>query len=223
MRICGAVFFLFLAIGPASAQFGNVVFPGLARAPIGGNPWGNVVLPATPGSLTNAAFANNRGGGGSHSYSGGSRGYGRGFGSGVYAYPVFVGGYGYGYGSDQPAQQPPNTTVVNPPPQPPVVINQYFGAAQQPDQGEAPDTGNLHFYQAPTNPVETAPGDSSYYLIAMQDHTIYSAVAYYVEGDTLHYFTAGNVHNQVSLALVDRTLTERLNHERNVDVRLPKT
>jgi hypothetical protein len=43
-----------------------------------------------------------------------------------------------------------------------------------------------------------------------------------VEGDTLHYFTEGNVHNQVSISLVDRQLTEQLNRERNVDVRLPK-
>jgi hypothetical protein len=45
-------------------------------------------------------------------------------------------------------------------------------------------------------------------------------VAYYTEGDTLHYFTSGNVHNQVSLSLVDRPLTEQLNRQRNVDVRL---
>jgi hypothetical protein len=30
------------------------------------------------------------------------------------------------------------------------------------------------------------------------------------------------VHNQVSISLVDRQLTEQLNRERNVDVRLPK-
>ncbi|HUE22893.1 MAG TPA: hypothetical protein VMQ86_14500, partial [Bryobacteraceae bacterium] len=61
-----------------------------------------------------------------------------------------------------------------------------------------------------------------YYLIAFKDHTIYSAVAYYAEGDTLHYFTSGNVHNQVSLSLVDRQLTEQLNRDRNVTVRLPQ-
>ena len=47
-------------------------------------------------------------------------------------------------------------------------------------------------------------------------------MAYYTEGDTLHYFTSGNVHNQVSVSLVDRQLTEQLNRERNVDVRLPQ-
>jgi hypothetical protein len=41
------------------------------------------------------------------------------------------------------------------------------------------------------------------WLSFFKDHTIYSAVAYYTEGDTLYYFTSGNVHNQVSLTLVE--------------------
>ena len=65
------------------------------------------------------------------------------------------------------------------------------------------------------------PEASSYYLIAFKDNSIYSAVAYWVDGDTLHYFTSGNTHNQVSMSLVDRALTERLNRERKVDIRLP--
>jgi hypothetical protein len=102
------------------------------------------------------------------------------------------------------------------------VINQYFGPAPT-DQGPPPDAAasNFHYYQAPSN-SDTAPSDPSYYLIAFKDHTVYSAVAYYTEGDTLHYFTSGNVHNQVSLSLVDRQLTSQLNRERNVDVRLPQ-
>jgi hypothetical protein len=42
-----------------------------------------------------------------------------------------------------------------------------------------------------------------------------------VDGDTLHYFTSGNTHNQASVSLVDRDLTERLNKESGVEVRLP--
>ena len=60
-----------------------------------------------------------------------------------------------------------------------------------------------------------------HYLIAFKDHTIYSAVAYWVQGDTLHYFTDGNTHNQVSLALVDRDLTAKLNKDSGVEVKLP--
>ena len=59
------------------------------------------------------------------------------------------------------------------------------------------------------------------YLIAFTDHTIYAAVAYWLEGNTLHYVTNQNTHNQVSLDLVDRELSNRLNRERSVDFRLP--
>jgi hypothetical protein len=219
MRVIGAAIFAFLAIGPVSAQqhngsavgFGNVVFPALGHAPAGGNPWGSVVHPGIPSS--GVSSGNRR----SSVY-------------GTYAFPVYVGGYGYGYGygtgygngydPSQGGQQQPNVTVVYPPSQAPVVIN--LGGAP-PDQGQASDTAsNMRLYQAPSNAADASTPEASYYLIAFKDHTIYSAVAYYVEGDTLHYFTEGNVHNQVSVSLVDRPLTEQLNRERNVDVRLPK-
>jgi hypothetical protein len=235
MKLSGAVFVAFLAVGPVSAQFGsvggfgNVVFPGLRHAPAGSNPWGNVVFPAIPQGF--AAFSSgagahsaNRYGGlvpGFRSSSGAGHGYRRGNTTGIYAYPVYVGGYAYGDGNGPGQPDQPQSTATEPAP-PPVVINQYFGPAPA-DQAPPPDTAapNFHYYQAPSND-DTAPGDPSYYLIAFKDHTIYSAVAYYTEGDTLHYFTSGNVHNQVSLSLVDRQLTGQLNRERNVDVQLPQ-
>jgi hypothetical protein len=45
-------------------------------------------------------------------------------------------------------------------------------------------------------------------------------VAYWVDGDTIHYFTSGNTHNQASVSLIDRALTRRLN-EGGLDVKLP--
>jgi endonuclease YncB( thermonuclease family) len=63
--------------------------------------------------------------------------------------------------------------------------------------------------------------EPSHYLIAFKDHSVYSAVAYWVDGDTLHYFTSGNTHNQVSVSLVDRDLTERLNKESGLELKLP--
>ena len=142
-----------------------------------------------------------------------------------FAYPVYVGGYGAGYGGydpyaagmvQPPQQQQPNVTVIMPPQPPPVIINQ-FGT---------PPAGMLSQPQAPPEsaPVETAQAGSpepTGYLIAFKDHTIYSAVAYWLEGDTLHYFTSGNTHNQVSLALIDRDLTVRLNRESGIEVKLP--
>jgi hypothetical protein len=45
----------------------------------------------------------------------------------------------------------------------------------------------------------------------MKDHWVYAAIAYWVQGQTLHYVTPGGDHNQVSLALVDRQMSARLN------------
>lgn len=218
MKVIGAVIFASLAVGPLSAQywsvgsFGNVVFPGLGHAPAGGNPWGNVVHPATPqGAALVPGF---------RSYGSPSNTNRRNRATSIYAFPAYVGGYGYPSGYAAAPSDP--APVDSPAPQPPVVINQYFGMAPA-DQQPPSDAGssNFHYYQAPAN-NEVAPSEPSYYLIAFKDHTVYSAVAYYTEGDTLHYFTAGNVHNQASLSLVDRALTEQLNRAHNLDVRLPQ-
>ena len=142
---------------------------------------------------------------------------------GVYSYavPVYVGAGTYigDTGYQEPVQQQPNITVIYPPQTAPVIINQY-GPAPAPS-----DTVSV--YQAPVTSGNNPPGQTlnelpSGYLIALKDHTIYNAVAYWVEGDTLHYFTTGNNHNQASLSLVDRELTERLNREKGTEVRLPR-
>jgi hypothetical protein len=96
--------------------------------------------------------------------------------------------------------------IYAPPPQP-VVLDR---ASAPPPQASLQQP-----YEEPAAAVEPA-----HFLFAFKDHTIYSAVAYWVDGDTLHYFTSGNTHNQVSLSLVDRDLTERLNRETGSDVRL---
>jgi hypothetical protein len=242
MKLPGVVVFALIAGAPLPAQyysvggFGNIAFPALGHAPAGGNPWGNVVTPAIPqgaAAFSNVNAAANRGG-----LIPGFRTIGNGNGSrrnrssSIYAFPAYIGGYGYGYGygngysngyaSDQTDQSQSNGAAP-PQAQPPVVINQYFGTPP-PDQGPPPEAAadsNFHVYQAPANDETSTPDPASYYLIAFKDHTIYSAVAYYTDGDTLHYFTSGNVHNQVSLSLVDRALTEQLNRDRNVAVRLP--
>jgi len=145
----------------------------------------------------------------------------------TYLYPVYVGGYGGyydGYAPEQaaPQQQQPNVTVVMPPQQPvtPVIINIGPGGGQYTTGTE----GQQGVYEAPARPAveEPAPAEElPRYLIAFKDHTIYSAVAYWVDGDTLHYFTSGNTHNQVSVSLLDRALTERLNKEFGVEFKIP--
>jgi hypothetical protein len=186
-----------------------VVFPGIPDAPLGLNPFLTPTFAGTPQV---------------------SRGRGRTQVVVPYAYPVYVGGYGYGYGygtdpNAQPAPQPAPTDVYAYPPQqaqPPVIIYQTFVApgAQPPAEPE-PDTG---VYQAPSRPsTESAPGAKvPVFLIAYTDHSVYTAVAYWVEDDTLHYITTDGKHNQASLSLIDRKMSEDLNKERDIDFRLPK-
>lgn len=147
----------------------------------------------------------------------------------VYSYPMFGGGYGYGYGSGYgygptdaaPSdQQPPqgNTTVIYPPQPAPIIINQY--GVGDPNSS----TARPRMYEMPSAPPEDASApapEATRYLLAFKDHTIYSAVAYWVDGETLHYFTSGNTHNQASLSLIDHDLTVRLNRESGVDIKLP--
>jgi hypothetical protein len=182
------------------------------------NPGGN--LPGTTRTL--GSVVNPAQGGLVVSRTRGSSGYGNGV---AYAYPVYIGGYyATPYVSPDdlaaaaPASAPPqsNVTVVMPPQQPvtPVIINYNYGSAPPPGVEMA---GN----RVQPRDQEDNTAEPSHYLIAFKDHTIYAATAYWVDGDTLHYFTAGNVHNQASLALVDRDFTERLNKEAGLDVRLP--
>jgi hypothetical protein len=144
----------------------------------------------------------------------------------VGAYPVFIGGYyptpfistpDDSSSAAAPQQAPVNVTVVMPAQQPvtPVVINYNYGTGAVPVPPMGPD-------REPANVQDdNASSDPSHYLIAFKDHTIYAATAYWVDGDTIHYFTGGNVHNQASLALVDRDFTARLNKEAGVEVVLP--
>jgi hypothetical protein len=142
-------------------------------------------------------------------------------GSYVYAYPVYVGSYGsvydassYGYGTGAPqTSQQPNITIIMPPQQAPVAASPY----------DAPARPQMTVVEpAPAAQSEDSTPEPTRYLLAFKDHTIYSAIAYWVDGDTLHYFTSGNTHNQVSVSLIDRAMTERLNKDAGVDVKLPK-
>jgi hypothetical protein len=211
----------------------NVVYPG------GGGPHlvvpGSVTDPTFPQRLAGTIQGQNFGRNGAGRGNGFGNGFGRRGGGSVsvipYIVPIYVGGYGYGYGygygdpsayygqpdpsgapPDQqpPMQQQPNIIIVYPqgPPAGPGAPGAAM-AAPPPEAQPAPR-------EEPASTLEP-----SHYLIALKDHTIYAVVAYWVEGDTLHYFTTGSTHNQASLSLVDRPLTERLNKESGIDIRLP--
>jgi hypothetical protein len=141
-------------------------------------------------------------------------------GSAAYAYPVAVPVYVGGYDMmpqyqppayQQPQQQQPNVIVVYPPA--PAYPAYNYQTPMQSNFGDVP--------AAETQAQVQDQGEATHYLIAFKDRSVYSAVAYWVDGETLHYFTSGNTHNQVSVSLVDRDLTKRLNEGSGLEVKLP--
>ena len=124
----------------------------------------------------------------------------------------------------------PTLPIPSPPdPAPPtVIINQNFQTDSVHPQFR--DYSNVPLPRArrrrrlrPRAPVQGALADDqpTIFLIAMQDHSIRPVIAYWVQGDTLHYVSREGVLDQVSLALVDRDFSKQLNAERNVPFALP--
>jgi hypothetical protein len=170
-----------------------------------------------------------RGGG----FRGGFRGIGgyRGFrGYGGFYYPGFYGGfynpylwdygdYGYGYpdyGSADygyPAYQQP--TDYEPSPGVLIISNQappqqmYVQGPPAPAVWNAGPTTQAQKYEDPL------------YLLAMKDGTIRAVLAYWVDGATVHYVTMDHEQKQTALGSLDRSLSVRLNRERNVTFQLP--
>ena len=197
-----------------SRNFGSVVFPGGSNVPAVHTP--PVIVGAPRSGFRPAASP---AGQNFHRPVTGSRGNrGNTF---VYAYPVFVGGgYENSFVGGEPQMAPPAqsmpTMAYPAEPARPVIIQ----------VGPEYPSRAMSAYQ-PTMPAAPAASDdqsasSERYLLAFKDHTVYSAVAYWFDGDTLHYFTSGNVHNQASVSLLDRELTTRLNKELGIDFRMPE-
>jgi len=187
----------------AQSPFGNVVFPG------GVPGFGSAVFPGVATAARQGIWQRSPTVPGTH----------RPATVVMFGYPVYVVGYVYNGYPAEPAplpQQQPDTTVIDSP-QPAPAMSQSFGS----DDAQDPTTPTAAADDS--QPVEEPAStfEPSHYLIAFKDHSVYSAVAYWVDGETLHYFTSGNTHNQASVSLVDRALTERLNKESGLEVTLP--
>lgn len=140
----------------------------------------------------------------------------------VVPYPAYTDS---GYFAEPPyayQQQPPPGTPMEMPPQqsgPPVAINQYV-----PDAGQAPpppDSPAVQTYQVPVSPRPAPPEPTPpTFFIALKDGWVYTTSVYWVDKGTLHYITAQGKHNQVSLDLVDRQTSAKLNEGR-AEFRLP--
>lgn len=205
--------------------FGNVLFPGTGSAPAAGANFTTFPF-STPTTFVERLGSSISGSG----YTG-VGGYGRrrrGGGGGVVAYPVLIGGGYYGdYGdpyANQQQQQPANITIVMPPQQQaaPVVMQYAPDQAPAPTAEAAPSSNsNIQIYQAPSAPRPEPADDQVLFFIALKDSSVYTAVAYWVEDGTLHYITPQGRHNQVSIDLVDRPTSTKLNEGRKVEFRLP--
>ncbi len=199
---------------------GGVRGPAMTTTTGGG--FGNVLFPGgyVPGQQRAAPSP------GVRSFPAGQPGRRANHGSGVvyvpYAYPYYL--YDQqpqeAAAAPQPAQAP--TTII--------INNNYV-----PERSAGPVVRDYNF--EPSGSSSAAPSDGlrvynsrnsgpasgderPTVLIAFKDHTIYAAFTYWLEGETVHYVTTHGTHNQVSLGLIDRELSERLNRERGVDFRL---
>jgi len=126
------------------------------------------------------------------------------------AYYYGPGAYGYGYAGSNSGG-------------PPVVIVQNMAPAPEPPP--SPPGPEVREYISPPPPPPSA-GSPQYsgpslYLVAFQDGVIRAVLTYWVEDRTLHYIDPDHKEKQAPLSSVDRSLSDRLNRERNVPFHLP--
>ena len=120
-----------------------------------------------------------------------------------YGYPYSAYDYGYGYSSAP--------TVVYQSDPAPVTIYESPRTAR-PETREYPTESS---FQRNEKPI---------YLIAFKNQdNLRAAEAYWVTRGTLHFITLQHEQRQAPLDSVDRSLTNRLNRERHVDLHLPAT
>lgn len=157
-------------------------------------------------------------------------------------------GYGYGgypndYGPDQSMNQPVQAA-------PPVIINQYYSPdvvrpqmreyydlpAPMPQTEMQPGDGRVYPPSArqQSRPIMEAPPEDdraaearaeaankqNITLLAFTDSTVTASIAYWQQGDRLHYVTTSYAVKNVPIGMLDKALSEQLNKERKVEFRL---
>ena len=140
----------------------------------------------------------------------------------VVPYPVFIGG---GYATDYaPGSASDYAPAPTPDPTPIAIVNQDY----QPDvvRPVIMDYSNSALLDAPladeTDDHILRDDQPTIFLIALQDHTVVAAIAYWVDGDVINWVSRDAKTNKMSLSLVDRAFSKQLNDERHVDFKLPK-
>ncbi len=178
----------FLAALPAQVRLGSPSRPPLVSSGASSRPLGGVALPTFPARPLGAKTRKAAPATGAYRYFG----------------PVYYipNAYDYDYGYDYSPDAPP------PPPEQPVRRRQRL----EPERAETlVDSGGVT-----TSDEPVAPPPENYYLIAYKNHTVYPALSYWIDGETLHYVTTDNTHNQASMAFIDLDRTTKLNADRAV-------
>jgi hypothetical protein len=122
--------------------------------------------------------------------------------------PVYVGG---SYDQGIPPSEDPSGPAASSPFPPPIMV--------APPVGRLPAIIDGHLQNSepePASPPERAcpqpeRADPVQFFIAMKDGWVTIALAYWIREGTLHYITLEGSHNMVSLELVDRPKSARLN------------
>jgi len=193
--------------------FGRILFPG-GQAPAtnaNASPFGRIIYPGTGApAVTRDVQANPVPAAVHPGHTGAA----------IVPYPVYFAGGNYlQYDPPQAklaSQYAPNPQ--QPDASPVVIVNQYF----RPDAPMSPEVTPSVLVRAPEPRVTAENQDKdTIFLIAMKDHTIYAASAYWVEDGTLNYVTIQGSQNSASMDLVDRDLSRRLNRDRKVAFGLP--
>ena len=174
--------------------YGNVVFPGTGHAPH--TPPGGVTGPYFFNPLTRGVVARPR-----------MRHSSPNVEPVILPYPMFPDSPPEDLSMDasQPIGMSSNPVPIAVAPQysPPTSIRQ----APEPVTAES---GAIYNHEKPT-----------VYLIALKNHTVVEALGYWMELSSLHYVSVDCSVNQVTLDLVDREASTRMNAERGIEIRLP--
>jgi len=213
VRIVIGIGLLLVAVVDSAAQ---------RRAPPVVGPPGSPVIPGGPGKPISPPRPSLPGAG----YGGDGRSFWRhpsatgAVGSAPYIVPVpvYVGG-SYDEGVPLPGEEPtgvaapmptqPSVIVITPPSTPPPA------AIEQRVQNTSPAV------PSEKGCAPSLPEDPVRFFVALKDGSVQIAVAYWVVDGILHYLTPEGSHNLVSLELVDRKLSARLNDTGRVQFVLP--
>jgi hypothetical protein len=79
----------------------------------------------------------------------------------------------------------------------------------------------IHEYHFNETAAASQPVEQRAYLIALKDGSKASAVAFWVQGRTLHYIDSDGNGQHVELSEIDRALTQKLNREQHLPMSLP--